>query len=305
MKKNVLLLVLFCILTIGCIGTVILGEYFDIPGIASISGIFLGFVLLGDYNLVNTIFIDKTDWKISERYLRKTKKINKESLIRVSLAYLYRIELDGKYVLIKNSRKTGKFQPVGGVYKYTETEINYLKTNFMIEPDDKINNDVISSKDYRFYLKDKDLRKFYKHFEKQKELRENEHDLSREFVEEILTEYNIGCKQFGSLAYSFVARFINFGYTSVYQCYELVLADILDVHLDEKQKTTIREICKNNKKDFLLASTNDILSQGVNLSKGENQTIISNHSWKILPSKIEEATYQYKNSKVVVNLNNK
>ena len=37
--------------------------------------------------------------------------------IRVSAAYLFRIMVDGRYLLIKGKRIQSQYQPVGGVYK--------------------------------------------------------------------------------------------------------------------------------------------------------------------------------------------
>lgn len=50
--------------------------------------------------------------------LKTITKFNKE--IRISVAYLYKIKIDGSYLLTKGS-KIDQYQPIGGVYKYYNT----------------------------------------------------------------------------------------------------------------------------------------------------------------------------------------
>jgi hypothetical protein len=46
----------------------------------------------------------------------QTQFIYRKKEIRLSIAYLYRIKINGKYLLVKN-RNRNFFQPVGGVFK--------------------------------------------------------------------------------------------------------------------------------------------------------------------------------------------
>lgn len=41
----------------------------------------------------------------------------RDKQVRFSLAYLFRIKIDGKYLLVKNSKIANQYQPIGGVYK--------------------------------------------------------------------------------------------------------------------------------------------------------------------------------------------
>src|SRR5690606_16831147 len=38
--------------------------------------------------------------------------------LRLTISYLYNIEVNGKYLLVKSHRLQDTYQPVGGVYKY-------------------------------------------------------------------------------------------------------------------------------------------------------------------------------------------
>ncbi|WP_324722027.1 SMODS-associated NUDIX domain-containing protein [Latilactobacillus curvatus] len=84
---------------------------------------------------------DNKNWKVSQRKLEKGNLLQRNTKIRISFAYLFRIKVDGKYFLVKNSH-TKRFQPVGGTYKYYEKEAQYLRTNFSIENDPRFKIEV-------------------------------------------------------------------------------------------------------------------------------------------------------------------
>lgn len=58
--------------------------------------------------------------------------------------------------------KNKKYQPVGGAYKLTPEEAQYLSEEIPVENDDRIPIDTTTRGDYRLYVKNKDLRKFIK-----------------------------------------------------------------------------------------------------------------------------------------------
>lgn len=74
--------------------------------------------------------LDTTSWKASQRELKRGGFITDNATIRISSAYLYRIKVADKYLLVKNERGTGKYQPVGGVYKLKENEKIELKNRY-------------------------------------------------------------------------------------------------------------------------------------------------------------------------------
>jgi len=128
---------------------------------------------------------DNENWKVTQRKLKRAGILQKDTPIRISFAYLFRIKVDGKYFLVRNAR-TGKYQPVGGAYKFQKAEADYLRDNIPVENDDRIPVDKITRRDYRLWVKNKYLRKFIRRFDKTK-LREDIPDLSREFIEELFT----------------------------------------------------------------------------------------------------------------------
>ena len=271
-----------------------------IPALGSICGAVLGAMLPWSLKLFIDLF-DNANWKTSERKLKRAKEINKNTKIRISFAYLYRIIVDGKYMLIMNSRNSGRYQPVGGVYKFNNEEEQFLRNNFHIEYDDKISIDETSKKDYRLYIKDKYLRSFVKHFEKNTTNRENETNISREFIEEIINDYKIDKKQFGALRYSFKSRFIsNVQYSSLYECYEILLADIYEFNLTNEQEQLLKEL--GNQKNIKFVTEAEINRLGIDCDNKKNKEIISNHSWKILASNYDKAYKIFDNVEFTVNI---
>ena len=83
-------------------------------------------------NEIDEDCFDKKKWQSSLRKLWRGNILNKDSLIRISFAYLFRIQVDGKYFLVKNGRGTQKYQPVGGAYKYNKVEKRILSSEFQI-----------------------------------------------------------------------------------------------------------------------------------------------------------------------------
>ncbi len=128
---------------------------------------------------------DNENWKSSQRKLKRAGLLQKDTIIRISFAYLFRIKVDGKYFLVQNTR-TKKYQPVGGTYKFTKEEKDYLRDNIPVENDDRIPVDKITKFDYRLLVKNEYLRKFVRRFNKT-QYRENISNLGREFVEEIFS----------------------------------------------------------------------------------------------------------------------
>ena len=190
-----------------------------------LSGTFVGITI--PYFLSSMIDLsDNKSWKNSQRKLKRAGLIHKDTKIRISFAYLFRIKVDGKYFLVQNVR-TEKYQPVGGAYKLEPKEAQYLSEKIPVEDDDRIPIDTTTIGDYRLYVKNKDLRKFIKRFDKTP-YRENINNLSREFKEELFTTNILDRDTFGDLTYKYCGRHItDVEYGNFFECYELLLADII------------------------------------------------------------------------------
>ena len=230
-------------------------------------------------------FFDSSSWKASQRKLKRGGFIDDETYIRISFAYLYRIKVDDKYLLVQNNRNTGKYQPVGGVYKLQDEEKIFLKNKFHVVDDDKISIDDSSKNDYRLRIKNKYLRAFVKRFDKGSQ-RETISDASREFKEELINNNILDWKQ---IKYRYCGRHIGeIKFGEHFQTYELLLADILELLPTEEQLKDLRELKKRNCELYHFASSSEILSLGVKPYKKENIETIGDHTKKILQEREDD-----------------
>lgn len=244
-------------------------------------GIFLG-MTISKLFASGQDFLDTTPWKASQRKLERGGLIKKDSPIRISFAYLFRIMVDGKYFLVKNGRGTEKFQPVGGVYKMYDAEAQYLRQRFYAADDNSIPMDRSSRGDYRLRLKNRYLRKFVKRFDKTRE-RENIQNLSREFREELISTGILGGPEFDVLAYSECGRhFTELHFSEHFQCYELLMADIVELHLTAVQEEKFRELMETRSTKYCFATSGEIESLGVKIGTEDLRETIGDHTKKIL-----------------------
>ena len=142
------------------------------------------------------------NWKTSQRRLKRGRYVNDDTIIRISFAYLYRIKTGNKYLLIQNARNTGKYQPVGGVYKFTEKEKLYLKNRFQVKDDNMIPIDESSRNDYRLRMENRYLRAFMRRFNGKAD-RERISNIGREFREELIDS---GILKWKHIKYRFCGR---------------------------------------------------------------------------------------------------
>lgn len=123
--------------------------------------------------LATTIYHNRLRMKI---WVQSLLRWNKN--IRLSCAYLFKINKDGKYLLIKGNR-IDQYQPVGGVYKYYNS-FNEIKSK--LELKDESENHFYQYGDLRLIIKGKNLVKFLEWFDTKKN---REITVIRELIEEL------------------------------------------------------------------------------------------------------------------------
>lgn len=286
-NKKILIAFLLTLASVTLILGVVFGEIYFWIAIPSLSGVVLGWLIPKNIEKVQDC-LDTKKWQPSLRKLWRGKILKKDSLIRISFAYLFRIKVDGKYFLVKNGRGTQKFQPVGGAYKYQDSEKQVLSSKFHIVDDDNIPIDESSQNDYRFYVHAKDLKKFIKHFDITVE-REHVSDLSREFVEEMIKTQIV---DFTEIKYRYCGRhFTEVLYSRYFQCYELLMADVVEILLTKEQEKKLRSLMLEKSDNYYFATADEIKSLGVDGKRKKMHDYISDHSEKIL----QETEYELEN----------
>lgn len=266
------------VLSLVFFGVILLFEIKEWPAGSSIAGIFIGFSLTEFIKSIQDI-LDTTNWKVSQRKLERGGFISDDTIIRISFAYLYRIKIGNKYLLVKNERGTGKFQPVGGVYKLFDNEKMELKNRYQVKDDNKIPIDESSRDDYRLRIENKYLRKFVRRFDR-KANREQIINLSREFKEELIDK---GIINWSQISYRFCGRHMTeLQFSDHFQCYELLLADIVELIPTAEQEEDLKQLLKQHSDVYCFVNAEDITSLGINTGCGDLRETIADHSKKII-----------------------
>ena len=281
MKKKIWLLIMWIALS-GIAGFCI--WYFDKKinnGIVvAVSGALIAIFIERAWESMQDLF-DTTDWKTSQRRLKRGGFIKNDTIVRVSFAYLYRIKVGNKYMLVQNSRNTGKYQPVGGVYKLKENEKIELKNSLHVMDDDKIPIDESSRDDYRLRMENRYLRRFVKRFNSKASERERVDDLAREFEEELI---DTGILSWTQIKYRYCGRHITeLKFGEHFQIYELLLADVVELMPTQEQEKDLYILLNSGiQEQYRFATADEITCLGMNTETGQLYEWIGDHTKKIL-----------------------
>ena len=242
---------------------------------------------------------DISSWKKEQRKCSRGHFINKDTLIRISFAYIFRIKVDGKYLLVMNKRNTGKYQPVGGVYKMLDSEKRYLASKYGCMDDDMIPIDASSKNDYRLRVKERYLRAFVRRFNKgiDREIIDN---LSREFKEELIDTGIFSPENFKKIQYEYVGRYYNgVKFTQKFGYYELLLGDVVSLIPTPEQEKELRELLNDGSKTEVSFFTDEQINKyGVGAVHGELKEIIADHTINVIESQKDNLEGSYKKGKV-------
>lgn len=188
--------------------------------------------------------------------------------LRISIAYLMRIELNGRYLLVRNDRGQSGFQPVGGVYKYFFPEGYKELQDLGVFTDNNIETDAHSEHDLRCVIdKRSKLLKFLKWFDKGKN---RELDPWREFHEELVNTNILPQTNFRYFQYEKVgidSRPIT--YSEHFKIYEYLYADIFRPKFTNDQLTALRALQQKGHPDILFATRDEIMKG----NSGANQIL--------------------------------
>lgn len=180
--------------------------------------------------------------------------------IRFSIAYLYKIKINNKYLLIKGS-KIEQLQPVGGVYKVCSSFSTIeRKLNIIFENE----RGFYEQEDLRFCTKGKNISKVLNWFDS----RENrEVTVYREFYEEIIKNNILPIEVLSSMRIEFLKQIkTKMSYSKHFKKNEILLFDIYEIHLANEY---IDMICRDvkEKNDLIkLVDREDIEKECVDIS---------------------------------------
>nr|WP_315240198.1 hypothetical protein [uncultured Flavobacterium sp.] len=238
----------------------------------AIFNISLGFIAACLLDIFIFILDNKERWKLIKPLFWKY-----NLPVRVTVAYLFRIEYNGKYMLIKRHKNDFVgYQPVGGAYKYFKEENREIFDNLGIQPCNQVPRDDDTENDLRIVInKRKKISAFFKWFESRKN---REIDPWREFFEELIEPGILPENLFKHIKYAYIGKHEEgILMTADYPIEQFRYADIFELRLEtDAQKEAIKSLVNNNEIAFVTA---DEIRRGCTNSGVR----ILPHTFKILP----------------------
>ena len=242
--------------------------------------------------LLTTLIIDGGEFTLSNRnrlgLILKVKWLAiKGKYIRFSMSYQYRIKVNDKYLLVKNSNPSWNwYQHVGGKYKRIDETQKVLK-DLDATDDLKLNTNGLKKCDLAVFVPAKNAIKFLDWFNSNKE-REISH--WRECYEELLggkAEQVLSNKYFPYINYRFVKSVrtpvkrapIDTGWN----CWEILQYDVLDLIPTPEQQVELEDLLAKGDTEYIKwASTALINRLGYDEGKLQIPYKISPHAKWVL-----------------------
>ncbi len=169
--------------------------------------------------------------------------------IRFSMSYLYRIKVDDKYLLVKNSNFP-HYQLVGGKYKILDGTRSFLQKEFDAIDDPKLPNKDLMKDDFALFIPASKAIKFLDWFNKGED-REISH--WREFYEELIEGKAklLDKEKFPYINYNFRGRVRTpVKRTPGWDCYEILQYDILDIIPTPEQRQELKKLQEKGDKKY-------------------------------------------------------
>jgi hypothetical protein len=182
------------------------------------------------------------------RFYFQTQFLLRKKEVRLSIAYLFRINVNGKYLLVK-SRRRDYYQPVGGAFK-TLPGADKIFEKLGVKPDKLVETENgIAKSDLRVYVKGVHIIEFLEWF-KSKEDRE----ISpwREFCEELISTDILPWKPFRYIDYKFKGTIQSPIINMDSGGKGMFLFEVYDLVVNDEQKPVLEELQKNgNKSEYI------------------------------------------------------
>ncbi len=244
----------------------------DVEAKSTLFKLALGFVAAGIIEFIVFLYENRKKWNLFITKIYKSRQP-----VRVTIAYLFRIEVNGEYVLIKRHKKDKiGYQPVGGAFKYFKEENRELFDKLGIEPCNHVPRDVDTEHDLRVIVrKRKNLMEFLKWFEKRTD---REMDPWREFYEELIEPNLLPAEAFRHIKYAYIGKHEEGILPSpVFPTDEYRYAEIYELRPETDAQRNAIAALKQRSEEILFATPDEI-------RKGsKNGQVILPHTFKILP----------------------
>jgi hypothetical protein len=202
----------------------------------------------------------------------------RSSKIRLSMSYLYRINVDGRYLLVRGSRFSDQFQPVGGVFKLLPEGHAALHELGTVD-DDLLPIDETSRNDLRVRLPASSVYEFMKWYESGSG---REVDPWREFYEELVAPGLLKAETFPWIMTRKIRRVHNpIRYSDYAQSLEVLVADVYELIPTAAQSEALRALLSSESSDICWATEHDIDRRGFRPESATLTRISETASWVI------------------------
>jgi hypothetical protein len=179
--------------------------------------------------------------------------------IRFSMSYQYRIKINDKYLLVKNSN-WNHYQLVGGKYKRHQQTQTFLQSEFEARDDLKLQTTGLMKDDFALFIPAKKAIKFIDWFNKGKD-REISH--WREFYEELVDGKAkvLSRLNFPYVNYNFVGTVTTpIKKTPGWDCCEILQYDVLDLIPTPSQEAELLQLLNAGDTEYLKWADEELIN---------------------------------------------
>ena len=190
--------------------------------------------------------------------------------VRVSYSYLFRIEMDGHYLLVRDEQGRNDYHPVGGVYKYDPDSID-MAERFDGTYDGVFNTTSDTKDDLRLVICKQKLQQFQSWFSSRQN-RENICDLSREFREELIERNILDGRLFKKIKYKYIGSFTQKSYNEKLRMLQIRHYDVVNLKVTKPQRLHLETLLHKTSEQYVFVSKDDIKNRTLDFN-GHHYTI--------------------------------
>ncbi len=260
--KNIVLLLLNTLAIIASIVFVvlfytILKKYIP-DSVVGVVCTILGILIPIEKGLIENC-MDTMPWEVYLRYLIRKKQIDKNTPVRTLFVAFAVVEVENKYLLLKNKHGIGLYQMPSKKYQITYEKKQELEDIFRTLPDDY--NPKKDSYDYSFLVKAKYLKKFYKSF--LNDVNPKTYNYVK-IVEKIVKTCDLDENMFQNTKMTFKTRVVRpISFSRFTNHYEMVCCDVVVLEPTEEQYKELSKIVDKETEAYKFATLKNIQSHGV------------------------------------------
>ena len=249
---------------ISCIGAIIIAVMWHSENINNADkhwSEFIGIIIPIIIILANIIMYLIRNVKLLFIYIKYKK-------LRISMAYLFKIKIKDKYLLVVNSNKNF-YQFPGGKYKFYDSSKTSLESlektddDLLPEKEGRENDIAFNINPFKFY-------NFIKWFDSEKD-REIEHN--REFVEELLKPNSFPIEVFQNLNFRKIDTIrtpLHHTYIKGKSRYEFLSFDFLEPQFTSEQEKYFQQLYQKGNTDYIKWVTEEEIRALVHLENNQN-----------------------------------